>query len=134
MVKRKWYIRYGFSVFLLLITTGIKLSNYEVIGNDVPFLLYFAIVILATGFGGVGPGIFTTAMSALVSNYYFLFPFQTFYLDKPQAVQLGLFIVECLLLISLSGAVTRASRNVRRRGERFRAMLENSSDAIIVPL
>ncbi len=132
MVKRKWYIRYGFSVFLLLITTLIKLSNYDAIGNDVPFQLYFAVVMLATGFGGVGPGIFTTIVSAFVSSYYFLIPFREFYLDKNQSVQLGLFVIESLLLISLSGAVTRASRNVRRRGERFRAMLENSNDAIIV--
>ncbi len=134
MLKRKWYIKYGFSVLLLLIATIIKLSNFEIIGNDVPFLLYFAIVILVTGFGGVGPGIFTTIVSSLVSNYYFLFPFRTFYLDKNQGVQLGLFVLECLLLISLSGAVTRASRNVRRRGERFRAMLENSNDAILIAI
>ncbi len=132
MVKRKWYIRYGFSILLLVIATAIKLHNYDIIGINTPFLLYFGIVILATGFGGVGPGVFTTGVSALVCNYYFLSPFHRFYFDKNQGVQLGLFIIECLMLISLSGAVTRASRNVRRRGERFRAMLENSSDAIIV--
>ncbi len=132
MLKRKWYVKYGFSILLLLIVTMIKLSNFEIIGEGVPFVLYFAAVILATGFGGVGPGIFTTIASAFLCNYYFLFPFRTFSLDKHQGFQLGLFVVECLLLISLGGAVTRASRNLRRRAERFRAMIENSNDAIVV--
>ncbi|MEP6583984.1 MAG: ATP-binding protein [Ginsengibacter sp.] len=132
MLKRKWYIRYGFSVVLLIVATVIKLYNYNTIGFQTPFLLYFGIVILTTGFGGVGPGIITTIISALISDYYFLYPYHSFYLNRDQGIQIVLFIVECLLLISLSGAVTRASRNMRRRGERFRAMLENSSDAIMV--
>ncbi|MEP7252290.1 MAG: ATP-binding protein [Ginsengibacter sp.] len=132
MIKRKWYVRYGFSVLLLFLATSLKILFYDTIGTDVPFLAYFAIVILATGFGGIGPGIFTTIISALISDYYFLEPHLTLSLDRKQGVQLILFVSECLLLISLSGAVTRASRNLRRRGERFRAMLENSKDAIIV--
>ncbi len=132
MMKRNWVIRYGFSLLLLLLASALKFRNYDIIGDNTPFLLYFAVVILATGFGGIGPGIFTTAAAAIVSDYFFLYPFRTFHLDKNQAVQLFLFIAECLLLISLSGAVTRASRNLRRRGERFRAMIENSNDAIII--
>ena len=132
MIKRKWYVKYSFSVLLLFLATWLKIVFYDTIGTDVPFLVYFATVIIATGFGGIGPGIFATIVSALISDYYFLKPHLTLSLDRKQGVQLILFVSECLLLISLSGAVTRASRNFRRRGERFRAMLENSKDAIIV--
>ncbi len=132
MLKRTWYIRYGFGIILLVVATAVKLYHYNTIGFQTPFLLYFGIVILATGFGGIGPGIFTTIISALISDYYFLYPYHSFYLNRDQSIQVILFVIECLLLISLSGAVTRASRNFRRRGERFRAMLENGNDAIIV--
>ena len=132
IIQRKWYIKYGFSVTLLILATYIKLLYFNTLGTDTPFLLYFAIIILSTGFGGIGPGLFTTFISALLSDYYFLSPFNSLYLKHAQGIQLSTFIIESLLLISLSGAVTRANRHLRRTGEKFRALLENSSDAIIV--
>ena len=132
MLTRKWYIKYAFSIILLITVTYFKLHYNYLLGRETPFLLYFAVVILSTGFGGIGPGLFATLASAIVSNYYFLTPFQTFSINNAQSVQLLTYVIESLLLISLSGAVTRANRYMRRSGEKFKALLENSSDAIIV--
>ncbi|MEO6288537.1 MAG: ATP-binding protein [Ginsengibacter sp.] len=130
--RRKWYIKYGFSILLLFFVTTFKLFYFEIIGVETPFLLFFAIVILATGFGGIGPGIFTTIASALLCNYYFLPPVNKLHFSNGEISQFIIYIFECLLIISLSGALTRANKNLRRSEERFRAMIENSSDAIVV--
>ncbi|MDQ6761999.1 MAG: ATP-binding protein [Bacteroidota bacterium] len=132
MLARKWYVKFAFSIILLALTTYIKLHFNHLLGRETPFLLYFAVVILSTGFGGIGPGIFATIVSALLCDYYFLSPFSSLTLSHSHAEQVITFVLECLLLISLSGAVTRANRTVRRSGERFKALLENSTDAIIV--
>lgn len=132
MLTRKWYIKYGFSITLFIAVTYFKLHYNYLFGSETPFLLYFAVVILSTGFGGIGPGMFAALASGLACNYYFLPPFHAFSVNNSQSVQIFTYIIESLLLISLSGAVTRANRQVRGSGEKFKALLENSSDAIIV--
>ncbi|MEO8108413.1 MAG: ATP-binding protein [Ginsengibacter sp.] len=132
MLTRKWYIKYSFPIILLAGVTYLKLHYDLLLGRETPFLLYFAVVILSTGFGGIGPGMLVTFASAVVCNYYFLTPFQSFNINHTHSIQVLTYMLESLLVISLSGAVTRANRHVRRSGEKFKALLENSSDAIMV--
>jgi PAS domain S-box-containing protein len=132
IANRKWYIKYLFALSLPLLATIIKLNFYKVIGDDTPFVLYFGTVILVTGFGGVGPGILSAILTGLFADYYFLKPIDGFSLTADQGIHYFIYMTECFFLISLSGAVTRASRNLRKREVRFRAMIENSQDAIVV--
>ena len=129
---RPVYVRYGFAIILLAFATLLKFQLYDYIGERTPFLLYFGVVIIATGFGGIGPGILSTILSALISDYFFLPPVNDLNFNKPDTVQVFVFVLECLLLISLSGAVTRASNRVRKTAERFHALVENSADVIAV--
>lgn len=129
---RPAYVRYGFSLILLAFITLLKLQYFEYIGDKTPFLLYFGVVIIATGFGGIGPGILTTILSAIVCSYFFLQPLRTFHLTQTDVTQIFVFVLECLLIIALSGAVTRASNRVRKTAERFHALVEHSADVIAV--
>jgi two-component system CheB/CheR fusion protein len=129
---RPAYVRYGFAVILLAFITLLKLQYFDFIGDKTPFLLYFGVVIIATGFGGIGPGIASTILSAIVCSYFFIQPVRTFHFTNEDAVQVTVFVLECLLLIGLSGAVTRASNRVRKTAERFHALVENSADVIAV--
>ena len=69
--KRPGYVRYGFAIILLAFIPLFKLQYFEYIGEKTPFLLYFGVVIIATGFGGIGPGILTTILSAVVCKLFF---------------------------------------------------------------
>src|SRR4051812_21031720 len=97
--KRPAYVRYGFAVILLAFITLLKLQYSEYIGEKTPFLLYFGVVIIATGFGGIGPGILTTILSALVCNYFFLVPAHEWHFKKAENIQEVVFMLECILLI-----------------------------------
>lgn len=130
--SRPTHIKYLFVITLLTIVTCIKLYFYQAIGGQTPFLLYFGVVILCAGFGGIGPGIFATIGAGLLTSYFFLYPYNQLALDRSQAIQTFVFAMESLLLIALSGAVARASGTVRLSGERFKAMIENIHDSILV--
>lgn len=130
--RRPAYVRYSFALILLAFITLLKLQYFEYIGEKTPFLLYFGVVIIATGFGGIGPGIVSTILSAVVCDYFFVQPINQFHFGKVDNIQVMVFVLECLLLIGLSGAVTRASNRVRKTAERFHALVENSADAIAV--
>jgi PAS domain S-box-containing protein len=130
--SRPNYVTYGFTIILLAFITLLKLQLFNYIGDKTPFLLYFGVVIITTGFGGPGPGLFSTFASALLCNYFFISPFREFHFTKVDNIQELVFILECLLLIALSGAVTRASSRVQKTAQRFHALVENSADAIAV--
>lgn len=129
---RPAHIRYGFTIILLAFITLVKLQYSNYIGEKTPFLLYFGVVIIATGFGGIGPGILATILSAILASYFFIAPLHAFNYNNNVVVQTLVFVLESLLLISLSGAVTRASNRVRKTAERFHALVENSADGIAV--
>lgn len=129
---RPAYVRYGFALILLTFITLLKIQYFNDIGERTPFLLYFGVVIIATGFGGIGPGIITTVLSAALSRYFFIRPLQTFSFTRYDIFLVVLFLAESLLMIALSGAVTRASNRVRKTAERFHALVENSADGIAV--
>src|ERR1017187_727799 len=130
--KRNPFIRYSFAVSLVLVVTYFKLLFYGTIGGQAPFLLYFGVIIICTGFGGIGPGIFATILSTLVTIYFFLYPYRQLSLDHIQAVQTVVFISECLLIIALSSAVTSSGRRLQRSSKRFKALIEKSNEAIAV--
>jgi PAS domain S-box-containing protein len=130
--NRSALVRYGFAIILLAFITLLKFELYDFIGDKTPFLLYFGVVIIATGFGGIGPGVLTTILSAFVCEYFFIAPLNDLNFNASNSIQLLVFVIECLLLIGLSGAVTRASNKVRKTAERFHALVENSADVIAV--
>jgi PAS domain S-box len=129
---RPAYVRYGFTIILLAFITLLKLQYFGYIAEKTPFLLYFGVIIIATGFGGIGPGILATIVSAFLTSYFFIPPLHQFVFNRVSTIQIIIYVSEGLLLISLSGAVTRASNRVRKTAERFHALVENSADGIAV--
>jgi PAS domain S-box-containing protein len=93
--------------------------------NSSPFMLFFAAVMVAAWFGGLGAGLLATALSAVLSNYFFLAPQYTIQSAIPaQGLRLAAFVVEGVLISALVGAL-RASR---RRAE-ANALMVNKDEA-----
>lgn len=73
-----------------------------------PFLLFFGAVIVAAWWGGTGCGLLTTALSALVSDYFFMAPQYSWSLTTPSAVRLGVFVIQGILLSTICGSLKAA--------------------------
>jgi K+-sensing histidine kinase KdpD len=52
----------------------VKLLLNPLIEEESPFLLFFGAVMVGAWFGGLGPGLFATALAALTAGYFFLSP------------------------------------------------------------
>jgi PAS domain S-box-containing protein len=108
-------------------------------GGETPFLLYFGAVAITAWFGGLGPGLLATALSALVSNHLFLTPGGSLLpptLD--QGIRLAAFALQCVLISLLSESLLRAERRAadglaeRTRSEaRFRRVIESNVIGIL---
>jgi PAS domain S-box-containing protein len=95
-------------------------------------MLYFGVVIVSSRYFGAKAGIWTIFLAVLASNYFFLAPYYSFYLGKVELVQTLLFVLECSLIVGLSSALSRAINNVQHADRLFKAMIEKSTEGIII--
>src|ERR1700686_5706157 len=82
--------------------------------QDAPVSLFLCAVILSAWFGGVGPGLVATALSALAFNYYFLPPIYSLGPKPDEIPRLVIFTVSALFVGTLSAAQRSAIESLRR--------------------
>jgi signal transduction histidine kinase len=112
-----WLVRYGAAV----VVTGLALVLQELLylwfeegPNATPFLAFFGAVMVGAWFGGLGPGLLATALSAILSWYLFLDPQHSIAIGGfEHGLRLAIFILEAVLISSLVGA----THSARRRAE-----------------
>ncbi len=109
---------------------------------DSPLLLMQVAVVVSAGCGGLIPGLLSTILAALASNYFFILPDRSFTIGKDGAGQLVLFLVEGGLISSIIEALHAALRRVemqllelqsrheslRQSEEQFRLLVDGVKD------
>lgn len=120
---------YGVAGSVVMLALLLQLLLERHIQTDNPFLLFFPVVMFSTCYGGLGPGLLTTAATALLSYYFLVNPTHTLlfsdlevavsleppvlswqWMPKPgQALQLGLYLLQAVMFSTVTG-VLRFSR------------------------
>jgi PAS domain S-box-containing protein len=112
--------------FLIALLAGLGIEPW--LGRTVPYLVFFPAIMLAARYGGLGPGLFVTALSCLtVVVRYFDSTSGIALIQSPNGLSLVLFATVGALIASLSDTVRRAE------GDRWHlaAIVESSEDAIV---
>jgi PAS domain S-box-containing protein len=143
-IPRRHWLGYGVAVastvFALL--ASMKLSE---LAARPTFLLFFPAVMLSGWLAGLGPGLLATGLSAAFCGYFLMAPRGAFDVAAgPDLLRLALFIVEGAFITVLNDAFHRSRRRVAEARaaesrataavadaeQRYRAFVENSSEAI----
>lgn len=110
-----------------------------------PFMVFFVAVMVAAWFGGRGPGLLATVLSALLSWYFFLAPQYSFDLGSfAQGLRLVVFVLEGAVISWLAGAmhftrqeaevsaleIGRTEQEVRARARQQEAVAELGQRAL----
>src|SRR5215207_1018798 len=141
-------LRYGVAVLAAGAALGIKLLLDPLTVQDTPFLMVFGAIIVSAWYGGLGPGLLATAVSALATDYFFLYPRGTITGFSVEGIDVLAFTLEGVLVSvltsSLRSARDRAQRStlearshqesLRESEERFRLMVEGVKDYAIFML
>src|SRR5918993_1543132 len=141
-------LRYSVAVLAVGAALGIKLLLDPLTVQDTPFLLVFGAIIVSAWYGGLGPGLLATAVSALATDYFFLYPRGTITGFSVEGIDVLAFTLEGVLVSvltsSLRSARDRAQRStlearshqesLRESEERFRLMVEGVKDYAIFML
>src|SRR5215831_15934225 len=73
----------------------IKLLLTRLLETEGPFRLFLIATVASAWYGGLGPGLFATAVATLTTDYFFLPPIHSFFALQPaQGVLMGLFVLE----------------------------------------
>src|SRR5438034_7477697 len=64
-------IAYSLAVLAPAISLFIRWPLWPVLGNAVPHMTFFPAVMIAAYFGGFGPGLLATILSAAAANFFF---------------------------------------------------------------
>jgi C4-dicarboxylate-specific signal transduction histidine kinase len=105
----------SYSIAVLSVAAALIISQLPAVHlQDAPVSLFLCAVILSAWFGGVGPGLLATALSALAFNYYFLPPIHSLGPKPEEIPRLVIFTVSALFVGSLSAAQRSATESLRR--------------------
>jgi two-component system sensor histidine kinase KdpD len=95
---------------------------------------FLVVVVAAAGIGGIGPGVVASVLGFVVFNYYFLPPYETFAIGKPEYVVV-LFVnlgISVLISVLLGRATERAAAAEARAGE-LRTLQDLSRELVVRP-
>jgi C4-dicarboxylate-specific signal transduction histidine kinase len=82
--------------------------------RESPVSLFLCGVMLSSWFGGVGPGLLATALSAFAFYYYFLPPMHSLGPKPDEIPRLVIFVVSAVFVGSLSAAQRSVTESLRR--------------------
>ena len=108
-------------------------------GDTVPYLQFFPAIAAASWFGGFGPGLLATALSAIAADYYFLAPSGFGIASVPDMVSFAFFLAIGLVIAGLNDRLRDVQESLRdqvlgaaNRAERLSAIINTTVDGIIV--
>src|SRR5256712_357944 len=116
---------WSYGIAVLCVAAALLFSRLPAVHlQDASVSLFLCAVLLSAWFGGIGPGLLATALSALAFNYYFLPPIHSLG-PKPDAIpRLVIFTVSALFVGSLSAAERSAIESLRRARDDLRKTVQ----------
>jgi PAS domain S-box-containing protein len=101
-------------------------------GDNVPYMQFFPAILVAAWYGGLGPGMLATALSALAAMYFFLPPAGLAVGGVPDVMALGFFVAIGFGISWLNHRLRHAADLSTSRAERLDAIINTTVDGIIV--
>src|SRR5919107_878440 len=118
-------LRYSVAVLAVGAALGIKLLLDPLTVQDTPFLLVFGAIIVSAWYGGLGPGLLATFISAIATDYFFLYPRGILTGFSVEGIDVLAFVLEGVRDLH---ARPRRMRNDLERGRRAHRRLRGRGD------
>jgi PAS domain S-box-containing protein len=131
--------RFGFAVLAVILATLLRAALDRILGEEVPFIVFYPAVVLCAWFGGFWPGLLSTGLSGLIAWYAFMPPRYSLAVTDPSApVQVAIFFLAGTMISLLAESLHQTTRKAqedetreREQRERFHVTLDSIGDAVI---
>src|SRR5690606_14213990 len=137
-ISRTVASRYALAIAAVAAAFVLRAAFAPVLGDQAPLVLFLLPVMVTAYFGGVGPGIFATALACGAGAAITLLPpGATRAISADDLLRAGLFMLEALLASWLIGSrahalrtAKRALEDLREREQRYELVLSGADAAI----
>src|ERR1044071_4930188 len=130
--RRAQIFAYSFAVAVSALTLLARLSLSPWV-NERPLLVLFLFpIIFSAYFGGLGPGLIATFISAIGTDYFLFLPIHSFLLSQPlDIIQLSIFTISGVLISTVTGALHQARQQAENNRRFYAITLGSIGDAVI---
>lgn len=126
MQKRPIFFQYGISVLVFGVALLLTHLLWPLIEPSAS-TLFFAAIMIAAFYGGLGPGLLVSVLSALAIDYFFVVPFRGFELSVANTVRAGVFMLVAIMTSWLNASRKRLMEDIRDRNrEREKLVMQIS--------
>lgn len=93
-----------------------------------PSSLFFAAIMVAAFYGGLGPGLLVSVLSTLAIDYFFIDPFHAFEVNVANSVRAGVFMLVATMTSWLNASRKRLMEDIRLRNDEREKLLTQISN------
>jgi len=116
---------WGYGIAVLSVATALILPQWSALHlQTAPVSLFLCAVMVTAWFGGLGPGLFATTISALAFYYFFLPPEYSLIAKPAELPRLAVFVVSAVFVGSLSAAQRSATESLRRARDELKGTVQ----------
>jgi C4-dicarboxylate-specific signal transduction histidine kinase len=125
-LRRKPPAIWSYGIAVLSVSAALIISQWPASHlQTAPVSLFLCAVIFSAWFGGVGPGLLATALSALAFYYYFLPPTYSLVAKPGEIPRLAIFMVSALFVGSLAAAQRGVTESLRRARDELKGTVQD---------
>ena len=125
MMRTKFF-QYGIAVTVFLFALLLTHLLWPLIEPSAS-TLFFAAIMIAAFYGGLGPGLLVSALSALAIDYYFVAPFRGFEISVANTVRAGVFMLVAAMTSWLNDSRKRLTEAIEERNREREKLLTQIS-------
>jgi C4-dicarboxylate-specific signal transduction histidine kinase len=116
---------WGYGIAILSVSSALIISQWPPLHLETaPVSLFLCAVMITAWFGGVGPGLFATALSSLAFDYYFVSPIYSLAAKPEEIPRLVIFTVSALFVGSLSAAQRSATESLKHARDDLKGIVQ----------
>jgi len=102
-------LRYAGAAMAALAASGVRMALDPILGSQAPYLPFIIAIVVASRYGGRGPGLAATAISGLAVDWFYLQPLGSLaVLDRNAAAGLAMFLLAGVIISLFLGLLREA--------------------------
>ena len=115
---------WGYALAVLSVSLALVIARWPPLRLETaPVSLFLGAIMVTAWYGGIGPGLFATALSSLAFDYYFLPPIHSLVAKPGEIPRLIVFTLSAVFVGALSAAQRSATESLKRARDKLRATL-----------
>jgi PAS domain S-box-containing protein len=131
--ERPAWLRYGAAVLSVGIGWAGRTALTGALGpTALPFIFFFPLIALAAWFGGFGPGVLATVLSAAIADYFFFEPLHTWVVHPRERWAFGAFGLAAFAILGAIESMHRAKAKLAASRDLLATTFSSIGDGVIV--